>query len=211
MFKKISKISFVSLLFLVILIFAVDSWVKESTQSQLFTSTDDLPKHKVGLLLGTGKYLKSGRVNLYYTLRLDAAEQLFKSEKIEYLLLSGDNGRTEYDEPTDMKEDLIARGIPEEKIFLDYAGFRTLDSVVRAKAIFGQSKFTIISQPFHNERAVFLANQKGLETVGFNAQDVATRYGWKVMAREKLARVKMLLDILIGKQPKFYGEEIPIP
>jgi len=154
--------------------------------------------------------LTNHHVNLYYSYRIDAAEQLFKSGKIEYILISGDNSREEYDEPTDMKNDLIARGIPEEKIYLDYAGFRTLDSVVRANAIFGQEQFTVISQPFHNERAIFISEKKGFKTIGFNAKDVSSRYGWKVQMREKLARVKMLLDIVVGKQPKFYGEKIEI-
>jgi len=207
---KIFKYSFFFTLGILITIFLADYWVKKSTNTNLYTSLESIPKNKVGLLLGTGKYLNSGNINAYYSYRIDAAEKLFKSGKIEYLLISGDNSREDYDEPTTMKEDLMARGIPEDKIYLDYAGFRTLDSVVRAKAIFGQQQLTIISQPFHNERAVFIARQKGMKSVGFNAKDVSAQFGWKVMVREKLARVKMLLDILVGKDPKFYGEEIQI-
>lgn len=210
MLLKIFKFGCFITLGILLTIFLADFWVKKSTNASLFTSLDAIPKNKVGLLLGTGKFLKNGNINLYYTYRINAAEKLFNSGKIEYLLISGDNGRLEYDEPTTMKEDLMARGIPENKIYLDFAGFRTLDSVVRAKAIFGQKELTIISQPFHNERAVFIARQKGIESVGFNAKDVSARFGWKVMLREKLARVKMLLDIMVGKQPKFYGEEIHI-
>lgn len=210
MFLKILKYGFLSLLVTLLSIFLIDLWVKKSTRAQIFTSVKTLPKNKVGLLLGTRKMLKSGYVNLYYSYRIDAAEQLFKSGKIEYILISGDNSREGYDEPTDMKSDLIAKGIPENKIYLDYAGFRTLDSVVRAHVIFGQRKFTIISQPFHNERAIFISKKKGLRPIGFNAQDVSSRYGWKVQVREKLVRVKMLLDIIVGKQPKFYGEKIEI-
>lgn len=210
MFLKLIKYSFLVLFVTLLSIFLIDLWVKKSTKSYIYTSMDKMPKNKVGLLLGTRKILKSGRVNLYYAHRIDAAEQLFKSGKIEYILISGDNSREEYDEPTDMKNDLIARGIPENKIYLDFAGFRTLDSVVRANAIFGQEKFTVISQPFHNERAIFISEKKGLQPIGFNAKDVSSGYGWKVQVREKLARVKMLLDIVVGKQPKFYGEKIEI-
>ena len=210
MLLKILKYGFFISLGILITIFLADFWVKKSTNANLYTSLDSIPKNKVGLLLGTGKFLKNGNINIYYTYRINAAEKLFKSGKVEYLLISGDNGRLEYDEPTTMKEDLIARGIPENKIYLDFAGFRTLDSVVRAKAIFGQDQLTIISQQFHNERAVFIARQKGIESVGFNAKDVSVRFGWKVMVREKLARVKMLLDIIVGKHPKFYGDEIQI-
>ena len=161
-------------------------------------------------MLGTRKTLASGYQNLYYSYRIEAAEKLFKAGKIKYILISGDNSRKEYDEPTDMRDDLVARGIPLEKIYLDYAGFRTLDSIVRADKIFGQKELTIISQPFHNERAIFISNKKGIKSVGFNAKDVSTRYGFKTMLREKLARVKMLLDLTFGVQPKFLGKEIEI-
>jgi len=210
MLQKIIKFSLLLFLLGMLTIFLMDFWVKKSTQADLYSSIDEIPKNKVGLVLGTLKVLPNGNINRYYSYRIDAAEQLFKAGKVEFLLVSGDNGREEYDEPTTMKEDLVDRGIPEEKIFIDYAGFRTLDSVVRAKAIFGQEKFTIVSQPFHNERAVFIANRKGLEAVGFNAKKVGRSYGWKVQAREKLARVKVLLDIILMKQPKFFGDSIEI-
>ena len=210
MFLKLLKYGLLALFVTLLFIFLIDFWVQTSTSEQIFTSVEEMPKNKVGLLLGTRKMLRSGYINLYYSHRIDAAEQLFKSGKIEFILISGDNSREEYDEPTDMKNDLVERGVPENKIYLDYAGFRTLDSVIRANAIFGQEKFTVISQPFHNERAIFISEKKGLKPIGFNAKDVSNRYGWKVQVREKLARVKMLLDIIIGKQPKFYGEKIEI-
>jgi len=210
MFLKLLKYGLLALFVTLLFIFLIDLWVQTSTSEQIFTSVEEMPKNKVGLLLGTRKMLRSGYINLYYSHRIDAAEQLFKSGKIEFILISGDNSREEYDEPTDMKNDLVERGVPENKIYLDYAGFRTLDSVIRANAIFGQEKFTVISQPFHNERAIFISEKKGLKPIGFNAKDVSNRYGWKVQVREKLARVKMLLDIIIGKQPEFYGEKIEI-
>lgn len=210
MFLKLLKYGLLALFVTLLFIFLIDLWVQTSTSEQIFTSVEEMPKNKVGLLLGTRKMLRSGYINLYYSHRIDAAEKLFKSGKIEFILISGDNSREEYDEPTDMKNDLVERGVPENKIYLDYAGFRTLDSVIRANAIFGQEKFTVISQPFHNERAIFISEKKGLKPIGFNAKDVSNRYGWKVQVREKLARVKMLLDIIIGKQPEFYGEKIEI-
>ena len=210
MFLKLLKYGLLALFVTLLFIFLIDLWVQTSTSEQIFTSVEEMPKNKVGLLLGTRKMLRSGYINLYYSHRIDAAEQLFKSGKIEFILISGDNSREEYDEPTDMKNDLVERGVPENKIYLDYAGFRTLDSVIRANAIFGQEKFTVISQPFHNERAIFISEKKGLKPIGFNAKDVSNRYGWKVQVREKLALVKMLLDIIIGKQPEFYGEKIEI-
>ncbi|MCL4116174.1 UNVERIFIED_CONTAM: hypothetical protein GTU68_056019 [Idotea baltica] len=167
-------------------------------------------ENRVGLLLGTRKTLSNGNINLYYKYRIDATAELFHANKIDYVLVSGDNGNVKYDEPTDMKNDLIARGIPESKIYLDYAGFRTLDSVVRAKEIFGQTELTVISQQFHNERAICIANSKGINAIGFNATTVSRRYGLKVMVREVLARTKMVIDLCTGVQPKFLGEKINI-
>ena len=105
-----------------------------------------IKKNKVGLVLGTAKVLQNGRLNLYFKYRIEATVALYKEGKIEFVLVSGDNSVKGYDEPTDFKDELVKRGIPPEKIFLDYAGFRTLDSVIRAKEIFGQEQITIISQ-----------------------------------------------------------------
>lgn len=194
-------------------IFAIlfSDWLVESTTEDLvYNSTKDIPFNKTGLLLGTSKTLLNGRTNLYYTYRINAATKLYKSGKIKYILVSGDNGSKNYDEPTTIKKDLVAKGIPSNRIFLDYAGFRTLDSVVRSKEVFGQNSITIISQQFHNERAIFIANRKGIKAVGYNAKDVSRKYGIKVKIRERFARVKMILDIIIGKQPKFLGAKITI-
>lgn len=184
--------------------------INHTTANQIFTNTELIPHNKVGLLLGTSKYLKSGNSNLYFEYRITATESLFKSGKIENVVISGDNSRKDYNEPQDMKNELIKRGIPENKIYLDYAGFRTFDSVYRMKEIFGQTSFTIISQEFHNQRAIYIANQLQLNTVGFNSKDVDAYYGIKTKLREKLARTKVMLDLLFGKKPKFLGEKIMI-
>jgi len=191
-------------------IWGANALVEQSAAGKTFNTTPKMPHNKVGLLLGTSKILANGRLNLYYKYRIDAAVQLFKARKIDFILVSGDNSRKNYDESTTMKNDLVSRGIPTDKIYLDYAGFRTLDSVVRSKEIFGQQSITVISQPFHNERAIYIANNKGIKAVGFNAKDVSMRYGMKVQFRERLARVKMVLDLVFGKQPKYLGKKITI-
>lgn len=191
-------------------VFATDRWVTGSTRKQLYSDVQHIPHNKVGLLLGTTKFLKGGWINYYYQYRIDAAVALFKAGKIDFILISGDNSTEHYNEPETMQADLIARGIPREKIFLDYAGFRTLDSILRCREVFGESKITVISQPFHNQRAVFIANHKEVAAIGFNARDVNRYGGLRTQAREKLARVKMLLDLLFDKQAKFYGEKIKI-
>lgn len=160
--------------------------------------------------MGTSRRVSSGHSNYYFTYRINAAVELFKSGKIDYILVSGDNGTKEYNEPRDMYEALIEAGIPSERIVLDYAGFRTLDSIVRCKEVFGQESFTIISQEFHNERAVFLAHAHGINAVGYNARDVSRGYSIKTRVREVFARTKVFIDLFIQKQPKFLGEKVPI-
>lgn len=208
--RTLFRASALALLLMVLAIWAADRWVVTSTKAQLYSSVERIPHHKVGLLLGTNKYVKGGRVNHYYQYRIDATVALFNAGKIDFILISGDNGEQHYNEPETMQADLVARGIPKEKIVLDYAGFRTLDSILRCREVFGEDKITVISQPFHNQRAVFIANHKGMEVVAFNAKDVDRYGGLKTQAREKLARVKMLLDLALGKQAKFYGNKIRI-
>jgi len=193
-----------------ICIFGADKLVDKSADGKIFNTTEDIPYNKVGLLLGTGKILSNGRVNLYYKYRIQAAVELFNAGKIDFILVSGDNSRKDYDEPSTIKNDLVEEGIPAERIYLDYAGFRTLDSVVRCKEIFSQNSITVISQQFHNERAVYIAEKKNMQAVGFNAKDVSVHYGFKTQLREKFARVKMVLDLLFGKKPKYLGEPIDI-
>lgn len=186
--------------------------VENAVEGHIYSHTDDIPCNKVGLLLGTNPTAPSGRPNYYFTYRIDAAVQLYKAKKIAYILVSGDNHSKAYDEPMCMKEALMEKGIPESAIILDYAGFRTLDSIIRAKEIFGQDSYTIISQKWHNERAICLAKHYGISAIGYNAKDVgmvATNLKISI-ARESLARVKMYIDILINKQPKFLGEPINI-
>ena len=178
---------------------------------QCYENVAAIPQRKVGLLLGTIKVLKNGRVNRFYQYRLEAAVALYKAGKISYILVSGDNSTENYNEPEVFQADLIAAGVPPERIYLDYAGFRTLDSVVRCDKVFGERSFTVISQPFHNERALFLADAYDLDAVGFNAKEVALRLGFKVIVREYFARFKAFLDIYIfHTSPKFLGEPIPI-
>ncbi len=209
-FKKLFKFFLLGCLFIIAVVYFSNKAVVNNAEEKLYTSVRDIPKNKAGLLLGTVKYLSNGRVNLYYQFRVKAAVELYKSGKIDFIIISGDNGSKGYDEPTDFKNDLIKSGIPENKIFLDYAGFRTLDSVVRAKEIFGQNSITIISQQFHNERTIYLAEHFGIKAIGFNARGISGKYGIKVQLREYLARVKVFVDILFNVQPKFLGKPIEI-
>ena len=203
-------ILFTLVVFPILLVLISNYTIEKQTENQTFFNASEIKKNKVGLVLGTSKFLKNGNINLYFKYRIDATVTLYKNNKIDFVLISGDNGNKTYDESTDFKNELIKNGVPESKIFLDYAGFRTLDSVVRAKEIFNQDNITIISQQFHNERAIYLAKQHGINAIGFNAKDVSGRYGIRVKAREYLARTKVFIDILFGVKPKFLGEKVEI-
>ncbi len=184
--------------------------IVSDTKAYVFDEISDVPEQKTGILLGTSKLLKNGSPNQYFTNRIEAAVQLFEQHKIQYIIVSGDNSSKEYNEPKDMKDALMERGIPEDRIILDYAGFRTFDSVIRAKEIFGQTKYIVISQKFHNQRAVYIARKNGIEAYGYNAEDVKSYGGFKTKVREVLARNKVFIDQLIGQKPKYLGEKIEI-
>lgn len=200
----------ICLIVLLITLFAANYFIKSSATDLTFDKIENIPDNQVGLLLGTSKTLSNGYSNYYFKYRIDATVELFKNNKIKYLIISGDNSRKEYDEPTDMKNELIKNGIDSTKIYLDYAGFRTFDSVVRAKEIFGQNNLLIISQKFHNERAIYIAHKLKMKAIGFNAKDVSKYFGIKTVIREYFARVKVIIDFILGVDPKFLGEKVQI-
>ncbi len=179
--------------------------------NKTFTDANAIPVNKVGLLLGTSKFVSNGSINPYYKNRIIATEELLKFRKIKYLIISGDNGRKEYNEPEAMRRDLINDGIDSSIIFLDYAGFRTFDSIKRLKAIFGQDSVTIISQQFHNERALYIAKQEHIVAIAYNAKDITGRFAKRTQIREMFARVKVFLDYFLGSRAKYLGEKVIIP
>ncbi len=197
-------------LFLLLFIFTSDFVIANAAKGKLFDRVEDVPARKTALVFGTSPYTRSGE-NLFYKYRMEAVAALWKAGKVQHIIVSGDNSTEYYDESTAMKEALIAIGVPDSVITLDYAGFRTLDSVVRCKWVFGQTDIIVVSQEFQNERAIFIANHYGINAVGFNAKDVPNRYGLKTMLREYLARVNAILDVyVLNTEPKFPGPPEPI-
>jgi SanA protein len=176
----------------------------------IYNNIQHIPPKQAALLLGTSKFLKDGQINQYYQNRILAVIELYKAGKIKYIIVSGDNSVTNYNEPLDMKNDLILLGVPDSLIYLDYAGFRTFDSVIRANKIFGQDKFIVISQLFHNERTIFIARHYNIEAFGYNAKDVTSYMGFRIHLREIFARAKVFLDLLVDKQPRFLGDKVKI-
>ncbi len=186
--------------------------VEKAAACRIYMNVDSIPHNRVGLLLGTNPMNRLGRPNSYFINRINTAVKLFHAGKIDYIIASGDNHTRGYDEPTAMRDSLMAHGVPEERIVPDYAGFRTLDSVVRAKEVFGCDSLTIISQSDHNARALYLAEANGIEAVAVSAPLRAGRWvRTRLALREWLARDKMMLDVWTGKQPHFLGEKIEIP
>ena len=181
------------------------------SQGKVYNSIEEVPERKIGLVLGCSKYLSNGRQNLYFQQRIDAAKELYFSDKVKFLLVSGDNSTKYYDEPTTMKKDLIALGVPGNKIYCDYAGLSTLDSVVRTKEVFKENQFIVISQGFHVRRAIYLGLAHDIDLIGYAPQGVSGLGSLKTELRECLARGKALLDVkFLNRQPKFLGEPVII-
>jgi len=194
---------------LLLVVWRSNHLVENSSNGRVYAATGAVPGAKVGLILGCSKTLKSGRENLFFRYRIDRAVELYRAGKVQYLIVSGDNSRKDYDEPTDMRQALVEQGIPDEVIYSDFAGFSTLDSVVRAKEIFGQSQILVISQEFHVRRAIYIGREKGLDIVGVSAKDVTGRNGIKTHLREYLARVKTVMDVhVFHRSPHFLGEPV---
>lgn len=184
--------------------------VTSSASGRLYDVPADVPLRDVAVVLGTSPKVAGGRPNVLYEARIDAAAQLYTAGRVKCLLVSGDNGDLRYNEPTRMRADLIRRGIPAKDVVCDYAGFRTLDSIVRAQKVFGQDRYVIVSQPFHNERAVYLARQRGIDAIAYNA--VEAPLGPALWMRERFARFTAILDVnVFNRQPRFLGKREAMP
>lgn len=212
--KKFAKILLACLCLLLasaIALLGYSEWTVSDARHYTYDDVDAVPYNRVALVLGTSKYLIGGSPNHYFKYRIKAAAELYNSGKVDYILVSGDNATVQYNEPRQMRRALIQAGIPASAIYSDYAGFRTLDSIVRAKEVFGQARFTVVSQAFHNERAIFIARHFGIDAVGFNAVDPSAYQGIRTRVREVFARLMGLLDLyVLDKGPKFLGEPIVI-
>ncbi len=208
--KKIYKPFLIILTLFILVTVWANYKIENSTKDFIKSDMKDLPSFKTALLLGTSKTLKYKQPNAYYYKRIQATVELYISKKIKYIIVSGDNSTEIYNEPADMKKDLMKYGVPDSAIYLDYAGFRTFDSVVRAKEVFGQDSLIIVSQEFHNQRAIYIARKFAIEAYGYNAKDVSAYTGFKTNVREFFARLKVFIDIYTNTQPKFLGEKIKV-
>ena len=204
-FKKFTKwiigLSFCTLIGVLL----ANVWIVFSTEEKNYYTIGNMPSNDVGLVLGTTKAVHGGKENMFFRYRIEAAARLYKEGKIKFLILSGNHDSVFYNEPNDMKKALMSLGVPENVMTLDFAGFRTYDSIIRCKEVFNQSKFTIISQPTHNARALFLANQLGIDAIAFAAQDVPSAY--KSGLREYFARPKAIFDVYFLDHSKYSSKK----
>ncbi len=199
------KLAAVGALLPPVLVVCSNLFILVQSRTRLYDSIAAIPRRDVGLVLG------SREGTCYFRYRVEAAAALYHAGKVKHLLVSGDNHTRSYDEATNMRDALIRRGVPAEDITRDFAGFRTLDSVVRARAVFGTLSVIIVSQEFHNSRAVFLARQTGIDAVAFNAQNAPARYHRITAVREWAARAVAFLDACVwARQPRFLGAAEPI-
>ncbi|MDB5802695.1 MAG: SanA protein [Betaproteobacteria bacterium] len=205
---------------LLLALFGAVSWIDEQARQEiaaasagrLYADAADTPPRTVGLVLGTSSMLAGGGDNLYFINRIDAAASLYKAGKLRYLLVSGDNRRRSYDEPAQMRRALLERGVPATAIYCDYAGITTLDSVLRAGEVFGmRDDLIIISQGFHNQRALYLAAHHGIDAIALNAREVTSYNGTRTLTRERAARLRAWWDIHVtDRGPRHLGPAIPI-
>ncbi len=214
--KKHNKRYFIRVIFVlelcvlipVILLILSNQIIQYSTSKYLFDSINDIPYNHTALVLGTTPFIRNGGTNPYFSKRMEAAATLYHNKKVSYLIVSGDNRTRYYNEPEQMRRALTELGVPYSAIIMDYAGLRTYDSVVRARDVFGIDSITIVSQKFHNQRAVFIARQKGMTAQAYNAHDVSYSSRDRTRFREWFAKAIVFWDLLINKKPKYTSESI---
>ena len=210
LFWKLTKWMLFLGIFGFILLLVCNYWVIWSCSGKMYNDLNKVGYSDVALVLGTSKSINGKWDNPFFTNRMKAAADLFHTGKVKHILVSGDNGTKRYNEPRDMRQALLKLGVPDSCITMDFAGFRTLDSVVRSKKIFQQKRITIVSQEFHNYRALFIAQHYGIDAIAYNASPPSQPTP-KTTFREYLARPKAILDLyILNTQPKFLGEKIDI-
>jgi len=183
-----------------------------SASGRCYGRLADVPKRDTGLVLGTSKYVAPGRLNKHYEYRIDAAAKLYNAGKVHRLIVSGNGAEPNYNEPRMMREDLIARGVPADRILMDEAGMRTFDSVIRAAEIYGAPDCIVISQRAHNQRAIFIARTRGYDMIAWDARSVGIFDDLKTLIREHLARVLAVLDVtILHQKPQFATMRNPLP
>ncbi|HOV46016.1 MAG: YdcF family protein [Spirochaetes bacterium] len=194
--KKIIKNILCTIIILVVLFFTFDMYVSISSNKKIYQDLNSLPNKDYGVLLGTSKYTKNGKINVFYKNRIDAAKDILINDKISRIIASGDNRNFRYNEPMKMQQDLVKSGISEDRVIIDPDGFRTLYSMLNIAKKYNIKEAIIVSQRFHLQRAIFIGKFLGLELIGYEAKNVSGMANIKIQVRERGARLKMIFDIV---------------
>ncbi|WP_246053253.1 SanA/YdcF family protein [Actinocorallia herbida] len=193
----------IAVVVVVLIVLSPTVWAHATAHGRI-TGVAGAPKAEVALVLGAG-LTPAGTPTPFLARRLDRAIELVESGKARVLLLSGDNGQTTYDEPTAMRDYLVAHGVSARVIVLDHAGFDTWDSCVRARRIFGVTRALVVSQYFHLTRAVALCRRAGVDAHGVGDSPpyrMPNLYGY---VREVPATLKAMGDVILRRDPRFLG------
>jgi len=201
--RKAIRLSIMAMIIITIIIIGCYIAVSINANNTTYDSIKAIPYNIVGLILGTSPVTPQGEHNYYFDNRIYATVELYGQGKIKQIIASGGDysAQNGCNELTAMRDSLVAHGVPDSVITLDYQGLRTLNSIVKAKDIYNLDSLTIISQKYHNERAIWLAEHYGIHAIAYNAStpDI-TNKRIKNISREFLARIKMFLDIFTNTQ-----------
>lgn len=168
-----------------------------ASSGRLYSDVEKIPHREVGLLLGTSPLGRTGRPNMFFVRRINATVSLYEAGKVDHIIISGARNSPSYDEPEAMRKELVSRGVPDDILVLDGEGYHTIASIIRARDMFGVDSMTIISQKFHNERALFMAKYNGIDAIAFNSANTSSRkWRLRMMVRECFSRVKAVLEVL---------------
>lgn len=213
---KMANIFFLLLILFLTISIVIYFYISNYSKEFIYSGTEFIPHNKAGLALGTSPVTKAGNPSLFFINRMEATKELFDAGKIDYVIVSGDNKTVSYNEPKYMRNYLLKLNVDDYSIVSDYGGRRTLDSVLRSNEIFSQNKITIVSQKFHNERAIFIARKNGIDAIAYNAKYPYQKFSQniyintKMFLRELLARDLAIIDILTHKRPEILGNSIEI-
>lgn len=208
--RKLLRLGIWPSITLFLFVLGTNIWVVQSTKNLIYDPLR-VPKNEVALVLGTSKRTSEGKPNRFFMERMETAASLHMDSKIKHILVSGDNRTRYYNEPRDMLQALGDLNIPEEDVSLDFAGLRTLDSVIRCKEVFGQNEVTIVTQEFHCYRSLFIARYFDMDAVAVSADDGGP-VGNTLALREVLARTIAVLDLyVLQRKPKYLGEKVTLP
>lgn len=210
LFRKSLIFLEIALLIPLLMVLMSNQVIRVASGPYLYDLAEEIPYQRVGLVLGTSPRIRSGAPNPYFHHRMEAAARLYHSGKVSYLIVSGDNRTRYYNEPAHMKQALRALDVPEEVIYSDNAGLRTLDSMLRAREVFGLDSLTVVSQRFHNQRAVYIGRHLGLEVVAMNASGVKHQRTSRVMVREWFAKAKVFYDLFLNGELPVEDETVTI-